>query len=144
MRGAHFALPIRSRNALPEHTADKSRYRFHGGIFWAVHLWSGGSAFENFAPGICARSICEIQNHVRKPGAVGTEESAKRIAGALRCAGSRKTKGFRRTGCGQQSADKTQATLGIKPAFIEAGARSVGGKIGRVFWGGRFSQTGDP
>src|ERR1700730_972684 len=103
MRGADFAVPVRSRNALPEHTADKSRYRFHGGIFWAFHLRSGGNASENLAPGICARRICEIQNPVRKPGAASLKKFAKGIACALRCAGSRETKGFRCAGCGQQS-----------------------------------------
>src|ERR1700736_1961650 len=124
MRGAHFSLPIRSGNALPEHPADKSCDRLHGGLFWAVHLRSGGSAFENFAPGICARSICEIQNHVRKPGAIGAEESAKRVASAIRCAGSRQTESVQCARCSQQSAHETQATVRTEPAFVETGARS--------------------
>src|SRR6202166_949491 len=111
MRGAHFALLIRSGNALLEHPADKSRDRFYGGIFWVVHLRSRGSAFAYLASGICARSICEIQNHVRKPGAAGAEEFAEGIASALRCAGSRETKGVASAGRSQQSTDETQTAL---------------------------------
>src|SRR6202163_4129169 len=119
MCGAHFALSIRSRNALPERPADKSCHRFHGGIFWAVHLRSGGGAFENLAPGICSRSICEIQNHVCKPGAAGAQEFAKRIAGALRCAGSREAKDVRCANCDQQSADERQAAVGTEPETLQ-------------------------
>src|ERR1700693_1661638 len=143
MRGAHVALSIRSRNALPKHSADESRYRFHGGIFWAVHLWSGGGAFENFAAGICARSIREIQNHVCKPGTAGVEESAKRIASTLRCLGSRKTKGVRSPGSGKQSAHEKQAATGAEQAFIEAGARSVRRAIARDYCGWCVYRAGD-
>src|ERR1700730_5020835 len=143
MRGAHLALPLRSRNALPEHLAHESRHRFHGGIFWAVHLRGGGSAFAYLAPGICARSICEIQNHLCKPGSAGIEESAKRIASTVRCARAGETEGVRCAGGGQQSTDETKAASGTEPAFIEAGARSVRRGIARDYCRRSIYRAGD-
>src|ERR1700722_4085779 len=137
MRGSHFALPVRSGNALPKHLAHKSRHRFYGGIFWAVYLRSGGGAFAYLAAGICARSICEIQNHLCKLGAAGAEEPAKGIASTVRCARFGGTEGVRSAGGGQQSTDETQTSSGTEQTFIEAGARSVRREITRDYRGWR-------
>ena len=84
VRRAHFAVSVRAGISLPQHSADESRDRFHGGILWPVHLRRRGRAFANAAAGICARGVSEIQDHLRQPRAAGAEEFAKRIAGALR------------------------------------------------------------
>src|SRR6266516_2200498 len=54
VRRAHFALSLLAGRALPQHIADESRHRFHGGFFRTVHLWGRGRSFTHVASRICA------------------------------------------------------------------------------------------
>ena len=69
--------------SLSQYFADESRDRFHGRILRPVHLRRDRRASANAAAGICARSVHEIQDHLRQPCAARAEEFAKGIAGAI-------------------------------------------------------------
>ena len=75
-----FAPGIRYLSILPtNHAID-----FMVGFFGPVHLRRNRRASAHAAPGICARSVFKIQNHLRQPRSARPEKSAERFAGALR------------------------------------------------------------
>src|ERR1700675_1992886 len=81
---ADGVLPILAGRALFEYSAHESRDRFHGGIYWAVRLWSLRGPFADAASGICARCICALSHHLCEPGADGAEESGTRATREVR------------------------------------------------------------
>src|SRR5205823_7369535 len=84
VRRAHVALSILAGSALSEHTSHESCDRFHGRLLWAVHLRSLRRSSAHAAPGVCPRSVYEVQNYLCEPGAACSEKSAKRVGVAVR------------------------------------------------------------
>ena len=54
VRRAYFALSVFAGRPLPQHFADESRHRFHGGFLRAFHLRCDGRAFAH----TCGRNMC--------------------------------------------------------------------------------------
>ena len=68
VRVAHCALSILAGRALPEHSADEPRDRFHGRIYRPVHVRRDRSASAHAASGIHSRSIHALQDHLHDAG----------------------------------------------------------------------------
>ncbi len=67
--------------SLPQHSADQSRDRFHGGLFWARLFAAPRSCTCARCGPNSSRSLYEIQNHLRQPRPAGAEKSCKKDCG---------------------------------------------------------------
>src|SRR6185295_3709598 len=120
VRGAHFDVSVRAGISLPEYSSDESRHRFHGRFFRSVHLWGNGCSFANATPGICPRSLHEIQNHLRKSRSACPQKSTERPAGPLRRVALWKAQGLP-CPCGhQQGIHEDSSTTWFEPPSVEA------------------------
>ena len=75
--------PVLAGCAVPEHSADESCDRFHGGIHWAVRVRSVRGAFADAASGICAGRFCALPDHLCRTGPDDPEKSGARAAGEV-------------------------------------------------------------
>ena len=78
--GADGLVSVLAGRALSEHSAYESCHRFYGGIHWALRLRSVRRASADAAPGVCARRVCALSNHLRQPGTDGVEEPGAGIS----------------------------------------------------------------
>src|SRR6266567_435789 len=122
VRRAHFALSLLAGRALPQHIADESRHRFHGGFFRTVHLWGRGRSFTRVASRICARGLSKIQDYLCQCGASRIEKPAERTAGAFQCVAGGETQSFRCSCCHQQGRDKRPAKARHQPLPSQTGS----------------------
>src|SRR5882757_8696869 len=84
MPGVDGMVSILAGGAVPEHPADESCDRFHGGLHWAVCVRSVRRAFADAASRICAGCVYAVPDYLCSTGPDDPEKSGAWAAGEIR------------------------------------------------------------
>src|SRR6185437_7760928 len=118
MQVADRLVSLLARGALPEHSSDKPCHRFHGRIHRTVCLRGLRRPPADLAPGVRARRLRSLQDHLRQPGSNGAEESRARHSWQFRESLSVKTLHSRSPDFTQQTAYAQTAECPPEPKVV--------------------------